>query len=581
MIPILYQTPDLTTQGLGALSDVKSCEVTEERNGIYELTMEYPASGVHANEIAIWQFVAARPNYTDDPQLFRIYKIGKEIRGIFTIYAQHISYDLSGYIISSGTASTAATACTLLSAGTPFTITTDKSVVATFNVDVPSSVRSWFAGKSGSLLDVYGTGEFKYDNFNVQLLTNRGSNRGVTIRYGKNLTDLKKDLDASNLVTGVVPYYINEDENVTVGAEVLTGLTLDAPRRLALDCSGSFDETPTAEDLQAEAQAYINSHALTAPTDNITLDFVQVGQLKDRVDLCDTVSIYYEALGVSATAKCIKTTWDVLQDRYTKAEFGDPKTNIADTILTVEKTASDAPKQATSMMQGIVNNATSLITGNLGGHVVLHDSNADGVPDEILIMDTDDINTAVNVWRWNSSGLGYSSTGYDGDYGLAMTMDGRIVADFITTGNLNAGLLTAGRIQDQTGDNYWDLDTGEFKSESMAFEIETAAGDALDAAKNYADTQVDNLDDTIKQYMRYSSGVLELGASDSSYKTQLDNTQLAFLQNDTVVAYISNNKLYITNTKVTDSMQLGKFRWVVDNDSTSATFGRMSLKWVD
>ena len=99
------------------------------------------------------------------------------------------------------------------------------------------------------------------------------------------------------------------------------------------------------------------------------------------------------------------------------------------------------------IMQSAIINSTDLITGNNGGYVALHDTNGDTIPDEILIMDTPDIATAQKVWRWNKSGLGYSSTGYNGQYGLAMTIDGSIVADYITTGVLNGNLIRAGSLQ--------------------------------------------------------------------------------------------------------------------------------------
>ena len=89
-------------------------------------------------------------------------------------------------------------------------------------------------------------------------------------------------------------------------------------------------------------------------------------------------------------------------------------------------------------MQQAIENATKLISGGLGGYVIIHSSTGGNHPDEILIMDTDDINTASKVWRWNKGGLGYSSTGYNGPYALAMTQDGQIVADFITTGTMSA-----------------------------------------------------------------------------------------------------------------------------------------------
>ena len=92
--------------------------------------------------------------------------------------------------------------------------------------------------------------------------------------------------------------------------------------------------------------------------------------------------------------------------------------------------------------------------------MVLHSSTGSKEPDEILIMDTPDIQTATKVWRWNKSGLGYSSTGYNGPYGLAMTADGSIVADFITTGTLTANLIKAGILQSFNGATSINMETG-------------------------------------------------------------------------------------------------------------------------
>ena len=176
------------------------------------------------------------------------------------------------------------------------------------------------------------------------------------------------------------------------------------------------------------------------------------------MDLCDTVHIYYEPLGITATAKCIATVWDVLEERYTQTTFGSPKTNIADTIATQAREVAQTPSR--SFMNEAIAHATELITGNLGGYVILHDSNNDGTPDEILIMNTADITTATQVWRWNKNGLGYSGTGYAGPYGTAITADGKIVADFISTGTLNADLIKAGTIEDAGHNSSINMTTG-------------------------------------------------------------------------------------------------------------------------
>ena len=434
MLPILYSSITEGTvpsnYGVGVLSDCISASVKEARNGEYELTMEYAAEGIHASDIVPNAFIKAKPNYTDDPQLFRIYKVGKTINGKFTVNAQHISYDLSGKVITSGTAASLGDAITLLNAQAGnFTINSDKSVSAAFKITEPSSVRSWFGGKQGSILDVYGPGEWKYDNFNASFLAARGTDRGVTIRYGKNLTELSQTLDMTNLCSAIIPYYKAQDGTITTGSAVSTGLT-GVQREMAVDFSSSVEPdsaTPIATQLSTLATAYIANNNFTQIKNSITLNFVQMKNLTERVDLCDTVHIYFEPLGLTATAKCIETVWDVLADRYTSTKFGDATTNIADTIVATQKEVAGIPNE--------IDHATNLITGNLGGYVVLHDSNGDGKPDEILIMDDPDIAQAVKVWRWNQMGLGYSGTGYAGPFNkLALTNDGMIVADMIKTG---------------------------------------------------------------------------------------------------------------------------------------------------
>lgn len=452
MLPILYKTITEgivpTNYGAGVLSDAISCQVTEERNGSFELAMEYPATGIHAEDIEPNCFIMAKPNYMDGPQIFRIYKVGKVMAGKFSINARHITYDLSGKLITTGSAGSCVAACALLGASAGnFVISTDKTLSGSFRISQPASVRSWFGGKEGSILDVYGPGEWKYDNYTASFMASRGQNRGVTIRYGKNLTQLSQKLDISNLATAVLPYYIDQDGAITTGTKTATGLILDVDREIAVDFSSQVDPesaTSIADQLTALAANYIANNNLTTLGNSITLDFVQLEGITERVDLCDTVNIYFEALGITAQAKCVATTWDVLADRYTKTTFGDPRTNIADTIANVSKKSEQA------ITRQEMNVATQLITGNLGGYVLLDDSDNDGKPDQILIMNTPDKSTATQCWRWNKAGLGYSNTGYAGPYGLAILSTGEIDADFIK----------AGVISDVQGNSTIDMTNG-------------------------------------------------------------------------------------------------------------------------
>lgn len=514
MTPILYPSTeeDFKNNGIGILSDAVKCIVTEERNGAFELEITYPIDGLHYNEIKTRCLIMAKPNPIDDPQPFRIYRITRPLSGLVTIYAEHISYDLSGIPVSPFSASSATEAISKLSTmaavESPFGFWTDKSNTGTMTVSVPSSTRSLLGGSQGSVLDIYG-GEYKWDRYMVRLYNSRGANRGVSIRYGKNLTDIQQDENISNVYTGVYPYWVDADGNLTQLPEKIVNApgTYDFIRILPLDLSQDFEEAPTESQLRQSAEAYIKSNDIGVPHISLTVSFVQLEQtaeykgmaLLETVLLCDTVNVEFAQLGVSATAKCVRTVYDVLLNRYDSIDLGDARTNIADTIAEQKKEIGKAP--STTDMWKAITNATNIITGNHGGYVVLHSSTGSKEPDEILIMDTPDIQTATKVWRWNKSGLGYSSTGYNGPYGLAMTADGSIVADFITTGILTANLIKAGILQSFNGATSINMETGVASlTGSLATTLQSVGG--------------------------------------QNYKAEVRGTGISFYQDDTEIGYV-------------------------------------------
>ena len=466
------------TNGLGALSDSISCEVTEERNGVYEMQMEYPITGIHYNDIQNRNIIFVKPTPYKDPQPFRIYRTTKPLSGRVTIYAEHLSYDLSGIVVSPFSAESLNGALNGLksnsSTDNPFEFVTDKNTTGQFNVSVPSSIRSLLGGNDGSILDVYG-GEYEFDRWTVHLWNQRGQNNGVTIRYGKNLTNLEQDENISNVATGIYPYWADSEGTVVDLPEKIVNApgTYNFTRIIPVDFSSDFEEAPSEQDLRTRAEKYVSDNRIGVPTVSISVEFQPLDQteeykdmaLLERVNLCDTVTVEYPELGVSATAKCVKTVYDALKDRYVSIELGDAKTNIADTISQQQMEIEKAP--TLSFMQQAIQNATNIITGNKGGYVVMRDSNGDGEPDEILIMDTPDIKTALKVWRWNNGGLGYSANGYNGPYTTAITQDGAIVADFITTGTLQANLIKSGIIQSRDGRAYFNLDTGQIAATQL------------------------------------------------------------------------------------------------------------------
>lgn len=480
MTPILYPSNEtqFTTNGIGALSGAASCIVTEELNGKYELLMQYPMQGIHFGDIKNRAIIFAKPNKEDNPQPFRIYRISKPMGGTVSVYAAHISYDLSGIPVKPFTAGSAAAAMLNLETGaatdSPFVFWTDKTNAGELTVAVPTSTRAVLGGGTENILSVYG-GELEYDRYVVRLHGQRGINRGTSIRYGKNLTSLEQDENISNTYTGVYPYYADTEGNVTQLSDPIVSApgTYDYVRIMPLDLSMEFDEAPTQAALREAAEAYIQNNNIGIPAVSLKVSFAQLAQTKEyehlelleRVTLGDTVNVEFAALGVSATAKCVKTVYNVLTDQYESIDLGDARANIADTIARQQETINavinqKAGGEVSTAVQEAINAATALITGNTGGYVILHSTTEDKQPDEILIMDEPSIEEAVKVWRWNNSGLGYSSTGYNGPYETAITQDGSIVADFITTGGMNAARITAGILSSADGRVQFDLTAG-------------------------------------------------------------------------------------------------------------------------
>lgn len=546
---------DFTTNGLGFLPDAISCNVVEERNGSFELEMEYPITGKRYEEIMTRRLLVAKSNPYADPQPFRIYEITKPFKGKVSVYAEHISYDLIGIPLNPFSASNLQTALLGLKNNAvipcPFNFSSDKTTVANYTVPFPTNIRSELAGVEGSILDTY-RGEYEFDGYNVYLWNNRGMNRGVTIRYGKNLTDLEQDENISDLYTGVLPYWYSDMENggLVKGNIVNCEGSYNFRRILVLDCSYDFEEKPTITQLTNRAKSYITENNIGIPKVSIEISFVNLPDSKEfedlaaltTVHLCDTVAVDYVDLGVRATGKCIKTDYNVLDGSYNSIVIGDAKPSFTSTLASnndklaenfqkklvftndmsteeFEKKLNDtykdlvgditqletdlvgditqletetngkinnlgqkvegdidnlgrqmnaadqklkddlvqadkdlkllikqtAEQEATKREEAIAN-STKLITGNLGGYVILHSSTNADYPDEILVMDTDKITTAKKIWRWNKSGLGYSKDGYNGPYGLAITQDGSIVANYIQTGALNASLITTGHM---------------------------------------------------------------------------------------------------------------------------------------
>lgn len=636
--------------GLGNLNDASKCEVTEELNGAFELVMEYPVTGIHYEEIQLNRILYTKTNIDGEKHAFRIYAISKPIRGIVTVNAEHISYDLSYIVVDhfeaqnsqdaiSGINGNLGGQSSCMPAGSThpdFTIWSDIEQEKDMIVKNAASKRSLLCGNSGSFVDIFG-GEIKYSNggTRIDINTTRGLNHGVVIEYGKNLTDVEQEENCASVYDYVCPTYYyynkwtekvdrggveveeereekkyvngyilpvnnkfvwdsddtthlgylqsvkaqypqftwtmddspgaddcrykiamsdlhymtdygfwqfadsNERVNLAMGIRLDTGvtnprfkivlydsdgnyvtetsvnnITSDWNRKqaygtgckikfeydsslitqgayvyikfptigkvgkntkvLSYDVSSEWNNThqwskdfPSIDEVNLLALDYISKNELDKPAINLTVSFellAQTLEYKDyssyeKVNLGDTVTVRFAKMGIDATARCVKTVYNVLTDKYSSIELGEGKSDFAYKTVESRNEVKEEFIENSNFLNEAFNNATNMINGNTGGYVVLHDTDGDGKPDEILIMAKPKITDSPNpMWRWNNAGLAFSPTGYSGPFNsVAITNDGKISADAILAGHMQAnriqgGTLTLGGFDNVSGD---------------------------------------------------------------------------------------------------------------------------------
>ena len=328
-----------------------------------------------------------------------------------------------------------------------------------------------------SFVNTWG-GELEINKFSVKMMSKIGQDRGVRIRYRKNLTGLNAKTDYSTYCTRIMP--IGYDD-ITIPEKYVDSEKIDPNHPIIRVVefsdikvkSNEEDEEgyatiEEAEDaLRAAAQLLFTEGKLDEPESTYEIEFQELSStieyrddyaVLENIFLGDTVEVYHEALDVSVSTRCVSYEYDPKTDRYISITLGNVISKFSSSSIKNQETIIDKIESNEKDYQGKLDDAveklTNMINTGLTGHVVITDN-------EIMIMDTTDKDTAVEVWRYNINGFGYSNTGYNGPF-IGLTKDGKLLVTEATTNKFTAALINAGILQSVDRTSWFNLDSGAF-----------------------------------------------------------------------------------------------------------------------
>lgn len=449
----IYESTEtnFTNNGLGYLKDVLSANVNDKLNGDYSLTFEYPMNAKLNEYIVEGNYIKCK--VADGTyQVFMITNVVKTFDTL-KVQAKHIFYKLL-YNFLEDVFPQELNCQDFLNWILTHTqyqneFTGYSNITSTFKSARyvrKNPVEAILGSDDNTMVNIFG-GEIKRDNFNIYFNNRIGNDDGVKLIFGKNITGININIDNTNCYTRIMP--LGYDALMLPEKYIDSDLINNYPfPRIAIykfeDVKYDSDDESAYHTLEEAYQALrdkvqeLYDNGIDKPRISISVDWLELSKTEqykqyaalERVHLGDT--IYANILGVDFTTKVIKTTYNPLNDTIEKFEIGSIQPSIATSMNNIVKALNNV--DVGTILTEAQQNATSLITQAMGGYVYKTNS-------ELYIMDTDNPQTAEKVWRWNINGLGYSSTGINGPYGIAMTMDGSIVADYITTGTLNTNVI--------------------------------------------------------------------------------------------------------------------------------------------
>lgn len=442
MIKIFGQTDTLfSTNGDKILQPTK-CKIHKQDNGEYYADIE--CSSDYSSYIQNGRIVVC-PTPTGN-QAFRF--LNPEItKAKIKVKAKHVYYDSENYLIKDSNVvnKNCNQALEHLNAATdnesPFTTLSDVASINSFRC-----VRKSLNEAVNVVLERWG-GHLVRDNFDIAIRSSIGADNGVTIRYGKNLKEIKKTEDWNNVVTKLLPVgkdgllldevYLYSEQQYALPYTKSINFTQELEQE-----EGETDDEYTfrlKEDLRQQATAYLAANCVPK------INYIVKANIENITDIGDTINVIDETLGIYLTTHVIAFEYDAILEKFSQVEFGNSKEKLSNLMNSVSASTS---QQITQRDQELavklseeLSEAADKIWGALGNSYCIYQG------DQILIVDKLPKEEATNVMRINSAGIGFSTSGINGAFTSAWTLDGTLNMQAINVINLVADLIKGGTLK--------------------------------------------------------------------------------------------------------------------------------------
>lgn len=324
---------------------------------------------------------------------------------------------------------------------TPFTTLSDITSLNSYRC-----VRKTLNEAINEVLERWG-GHLVRDRFSIKVLSSVGTDNGIVIRYGKNLKEITVKYDWSSVCTKLLP--VGKDgftlDNLYIFSDVQYELPYTQTVSFQQDINQEDYESEEQylqalrEDLTAQARAYLSVYQY--PMINYTLS----ANLEKITGIGDVIEVIDERLGVNITTRVLSFVYDCILGKYTEVQFGNTVPSLKNLLQTISNNIKDNIEENNQTISVTINDrlkdSEDKILGIMGNSYVIYNG------DSILVVDKLPKETATNVIRINSQGIGFSNTGISGTFNSAWTIDGTFNAQAVNIINLTADMVKGGTLK--------------------------------------------------------------------------------------------------------------------------------------